>query len=318
MNILDSLRFVQGAVASKDFIPAMTHFSITKSRVTSYNGRIALCSPIAFDFECNPKAIPLIKAIMACEDQIKLSMTTAGKLSIKSGKFRGNIDCIDDASLLQIVPSGIEYALNFEKLISGFGKVAKFIGSDASRPWSNGILMRGQSVFATNNVCLAECWVGDNLPTLNIPQQAISELLRMKEVPVMLKVSETAATFVYSDDRWLRTQLFSTEWPDLSRILNVESSPVSYDDSFAEALEKLKPFLHEDGRIHIAPGVISTRADTEEGVSIEFDIQASGIYNYNMLILLKDSMTSCDFSAYPKPCAFFGEGLRGAIVGMKV
>ena len=316
MTILDSLRFVQGAVATKDFIPVMTHFSINKLRIASYNGRIALSSPIEFDIDCNPKAFPLIKAIGACEDQIKLSMTTAGKLAIKSGRFKANIDCIEDASLLGVVPEGMEYNFEFSKLIEGFEKIAKFIGTDASRPWSNGILLHGQSIYATNNVCLVECWIGENLPTINIPQQAITEILRIKLIPINLRVSDTSASFIYSDDCWLRTQLLGANWPDIQRIINVDSSPIPIAPEFLKSVVKLKPFLSEDKQIHITPGLISTHENSQEGTSIEFDIQFSGIYNFDMLALLDNTMVSADFTTFPKPALFFGDNLRGAIVGV--
>jgi len=44
--MLKELRFVQGAVAKKDFVPAMTHFRIEKGTVRSFNGNLAICSPL--------------------------------------------------------------------------------------------------------------------------------------------------------------------------------------------------------------------------------------------------------------------------------
>ena len=54
--MLKELKFVQGAVSSKDFIPALTHFRIENGTVRSFNGLLALCSPIALDIDCTPKA----------------------------------------------------------------------------------------------------------------------------------------------------------------------------------------------------------------------------------------------------------------------
>jgi len=36
-----------------------------------------------------------------------------------------------------------------------------------------------------------------------------------------------------------------------------------------------------------------------------------------MLNLLNGNANSIDWSAYPSPCMFFGDRLRGAIVGMR-
>lgn len=47
--MLKDLKFVQGAVAKKDLLPAMTHFRIENGHVRSFNGQMAISSPVAFD-----------------------------------------------------------------------------------------------------------------------------------------------------------------------------------------------------------------------------------------------------------------------------
>ena len=66
--MLEVLKFVKGAVGKKDYVPALTHFQIADGRITGFNGKISLSSPIALDLECCPKAIPFVKAIEACTD----------------------------------------------------------------------------------------------------------------------------------------------------------------------------------------------------------------------------------------------------------
>ena len=80
--MIDALRFVQGAVARKDFVPEMTHFHIKEGGVMTYNGALTLYSPIELNFDVSPKADQMVKAIAACQDQtITLHMTPAKKLS---------------------------------------------------------------------------------------------------------------------------------------------------------------------------------------------------------------------------------------------
>ena len=56
--MLAALKFVQGAVARRDFVPALTHFYIADGFVKGYNGRIAICAPIDVDLVATPKAAP--------------------------------------------------------------------------------------------------------------------------------------------------------------------------------------------------------------------------------------------------------------------
>lgn len=317
--MLKELKFVQGAVAKKDFLPAMTHFVIEEGRVRAYNGMIALSSPLPFDIDCKPKAEPLVKAINNCNETVTLSMTPAGKLRIQSGKFRAFVDCINEETA-HVMPEGQEVQLDGEAMLEALKAIHPFIGDDASRPWTNGVLLRGQSAFATNNVILVEYWVGAQFPfTVNVPRQAIREMLRINEPPTHAQVTDKSITFHYSDGRWVRAQLYESEWPDMAKVLDRECQAVTVDQRIFEALTTIKPFADKMGRVFISDGTLSTSQDANvEGASYEIPgLPFAGIYNIEMLNLLKGIATHADFTTYPQPCLFYGQKLRGAIIGMR-
>jgi len=315
--MFDSLRFVQGAVAKKDFVPALTHFRIQEGCIRGFNGMMALCCPIDVNLDCSPKAIPFIKAIQTCKETVQLHLTPTGRLSVKSGKFKALIDCIE-ADFPDIFPEGEVMPLNGE-LLKALKALTPFIAEDASRPWARGILLRGQSAFATNNIVLIERWLGYSFPVeLNIPRSAILEMLRIGEEPESLQICESSVTFHYSGRRWLRTQTYSTQWPDLSRILDRPASPIDIPAGLWEAVADLTPFTDELGRIFLRPGTITTGHGEGAGAVIEVpDIHAEGCFNFQQLMLLKDVATKIDLSGYPGACAFIGDKLRGAIVGIR-
>ena len=182
--MLAELKFVQGAVAKKDFLPALTHFRIEDGRVRSFNGTLALSTPIQFDINCTPKAEPFIKAIQNCKETVTMTMTPAGRLGIKSGSFKAFIECVEEENY-HAEPEGEEFDIDGEALLKALQAVAPFIGDDASRPWSNGVLLKGQSAYATNNVMLVEYWTGTTFPIVcNVPKVAIREMLRIGEAPL--------------------------------------------------------------------------------------------------------------------------------------
>ena len=317
--MLKSLKFVQGSVAKKDFVPSLSHFRIENGTVRGYNGMLALCSPIPFDITCAPKAEPLVKAISNCVETVQLAMTQAGRLSIRSGKFKAFVDCVD-GDTPHVQPEGEHVVIEGAALLQAFKTVAPFIGDDASRPWSNGVLLLGQSAFATNNITLVEYWTGITVPRpLNIPRAAVREMLRINEVPESAQLTDVSITFHYSGGRWLRTQLFETQWPDLFKVLNKESNPQPVDARLFEALTNLKPFTDKMGRILFrGAGKIATHDDETEGAGYELEgFDHTGVYQIDMLNLLNGTCKSIDWSAYPSPCMFFGDRLRGAIIGMR-
>jgi len=340
--MLKELKFVMGAVAKKDFLPAMTHFAIEGGTVRSYNGCVALSAPIAFDIDCKPKADKLVHAIAQCPELVvpTLSMTKAGRLSISAGAFKAFVECVTEETP-HVLPDGDIVRLDMEVeeqcdeagnpcappltlggvLLNALRVLSPFIGDDASRQWSNGVLFRGQSAFATNNVLLMEYWIGAQMPiTVNVPRIAIREMLRINEAPTHAQVTPTSLTFHYKDKRWIRTQLLDLGWPDLEPLLAKDSKPVAITDDLFVGLEKIEPFADKMGRVFITDGVLSTIPDikVDEGAYFELpNFPFNGIYQIQMLMLLRGVAQQADLSMYPSPCIFYGERLRGAIVGMK-
>lgn len=323
--MLEQLRFVQGAVAKKDFLPAMTHFAIEDGTVRAYNGSLALCSPIPLDISCKPKAVPFVQAIAKCPEGSTpvLTLTPTGRLSVRAGNFRALVECVNDEETPHVLPEGEHMEFDGESMLTALKAVNPFIGDDASRQWTNGVLMRGESLYATNNVVILQYWTGKTIPVaVNIPRAAVRELLRVNKPPTHAQVTPTSMTFHYETGRWIRTQLLSLEWPDIDKLLGAEHNATPVDPRIFEGLDTIAPFADKMGRVFIGNGKLSTApAEAEESAHGEFEIPElamEGIYQIDMLSLLKDVAQFADFTTYPKPSLFFGDKVRGAIVGMRM
>lgn len=319
--MINDLKFVKGAVARKDFVPELTHFKISEGRIYGYNGRMALSSPIDLDLEVYPKADKFVKAIESCnEDTTKMTVTAAGRLSIRSGKFKALVSCVEGDSFPVFAPEG-EMVDVPETFMAALNKLAPVIGDDASRPWSNGVLLRGDCAFATNNVALAQYWIGTHFPyELNIPGKTIRELLRIKLQITGVQIGSDSVTFHFEGDRWLRSQLKDNSWPDMDRVLGGEHEPKPIPEGFYEALESLKPFVDKSNRIYFHSGGIGTLplGQDDEGAHVQVPgLPEEGSFNLVMLQSIQGLCETIDFDCYPKPCIFYGENVRGAIVGMR-
>lgn len=316
--LVEALRFVQGAVAKKDFVAALTHFRIKDRTIVGSNGSMTLCSPIDLDLDVMPKASQFAKAIQTCQETISLHMTAAGRMAIKSGGFKALVDCIADG-FPESVPEG-EHVLLPDGILKALKCLHPFIAEDASRPWARGILLRGKSAFATNNVVLMEYWLNAPFPVeINIPRSAVMEILRIGVEPISLQISENSVTFHYPDKQWLKTQLYSTAWPDVARVLNAPSNPQVIPAALWEALENLRPFTAKLNQVHFLKDKVSTGPeDGEAGASSEIHgLPEGAVFNLDYLLKLKGAAETIDLTSYPKPCLFFGDNLRGAIIGMR-
>ncbi len=326
--MLPELRFVGGAVAKKDFIPAHKHFSIDKGVIRAYNGHLALSSPIAFDIDCKPNAPQLIKAINNCspDHTVTISMTEGGRLRIVNGPYRAFVDCLEEETP-HVEPAGELIPVAGEALRKALETLEPFIGNDASRTWTNGILLSGGSALATCNVIVAEYWHGAELPfTVNVPRDAVREVLRVDEDPTHVQLHENSVTFRYDSGRWIRTQLWD-DWTvveHIRKLLSAEHSKVPISEGFFEGLEIVKPFVNKQNEVYFRNGGFNTSMHDEGAeASASFalpEFEYRGCYTLPMLKLLQGAADFVDWSTYPNPCIFHGAGgmLRGAIIGRRM
>lgn len=316
--MLKSLKFVQGAITKKNLMPALTHFRIKDGHVMGSNGMITLSSPIALDLDVSPKAAPFIKAIQTCKTTVQMSLTPANKLAIRSGGFKAFIDC-NEEPYPEIIPDGENVPVP-EGFLDSLKNLERFIAEDDSRRWARGILFRGESAFATNNVILAQFWLGAKFPCdICIPDPAVQELIRLGEEPISVQISEKALTFHFEGDRWLRAQAYDTAWPPVEELLDKcqLESVATIDADFFTKVAELTPFTDELNRLYFKDGRLMTQPTEDAGASMECSIAQVGIFNAKQLRLLEGVITNVDFTQYPKPCPFFGDNVRGLIVGIK-
>lgn len=318
--MLAQLKFVQGAVARKDLLPAMTHFRIERGTVRSYNGVLAISSPIPLDIECCPRADAMVRAIASCQEATTITVTAGGRLSVRSGKFRAVIDTIQGETP-HVEPAGDLIQFDGATLLEAFKVLEPFIGTDASRPFTNGVLLDAGSAYATNNTCLVQYWIGGAFPLrVNVPRAAIKEVLRVGEPPTHGQVTPDSITFHYTDGRWIRSQLLNTEWPldIIAKLLDQPNSPQPLPEDFFIGVNTIKGMVDGASRVYMVDGALRTHTDPEEGAAYELDLPAEGLYNLQMLSLLESVVNSIDLSRYPEPALFFGDNLRGAIIGMRM
>lgn len=322
--MLDALRFVASAVAKKDYVPELTHFKIKEERITGFNGIIGLSSDIDVNLDVCPQAAKLIAAVRACPETISLNMTPAGKLAVRSGKFKSFVDCLPEEPVAFVEPEGEDVSIG-ESFLPGLKRLAPLMGVDASRPWAMGIRLSGQSMFATNNTMFAEYWAGDAFPIdVVIPAVAIEELLRIGENPTRVQMTDRSISFWFGEKRWMRSSLVEASlWPNdkMKQLLDeLRGEVTQFTDGFFDAVNKLKPFIEEAGTVFVSPGMVATSRHDGEGTSIELttgvpDMQA---YHHKNLLLLGEVATGCGWQNYPRPCLFIGDRLRGAIVGQRI
>lgn len=318
--MIEALKFVQGSIDKKGIVEELLHYRIVDGFVRGYNGRVSLCSPIETDLDITPKGLPFMKALAASTGTIALSVTAANRVAVKSGAFRAYIPQTENP-FPTVEPEGELFPVPDLDLVGILKTLLPFTAEDASRPWAAGILFFENHAYATNNILLVEHDLGVSFPGfINIPKQTAREMVRLRENPTHIQLSDTSITFHYEGDRWLRSNAISCAWP------NVQAMLASYDWSdlpvvpaeFFNVLNTLRPFMDDMSRVFIETGRLSTDAVDTEGASVDIDMfDTTGCFNIEQLLRLDGCVTNLDLSLYPKPCPFLGDSMRGIVIGLR-
>jgi DNA polymerase III sliding clamp (beta) subunit (PCNA family) len=314
--MLDTLRFIQGAVSTKDIVPVLSHYYLKDGIALSSNGKMSLCAPMPDAPNCCPKATEFYKAIQRCDEAPVLAVTPTGRISVKSGKFRALIDAESTDNFPTEAPEGVRYELS-APLLPTIARLMPYVSEDTSRAWSVGMHFAGGKIFATNNVIVAE--MDCPFPTEHavvIPYYALREMLRIGEEPIAVQVADNSMSLHYAGGRWLKTRLLDGGWPDIAALLDgLGASSTPLPDGLQTALDKLEPFVGINGAIFFHDGVVSTAR--EDGCSYELGADLSACYNLRMLQSILDAETA-DLQRHPAPAPFGKQGMRGAIIGMRL
>lgn len=241
--MLEELERVKGAVSSKDLLPVLTHFHIYDGRIQGGNGFVTIDAPCSLRWNVTVPADRLIAALSACKVEPVLSVSPT-RLSVKAGAFSAWVPLLpQDEYPRGEATSGVTHTCS--SLRETIKKCYDFIGTDASRPWGRALLLRDGFAWATMNTALIR--VPQPWPCeVEVPVFALDELLRMPDDPDGFAADENSITFFYKDGAWLRSQLFSSHWPDVSglaRLMDVECEPLPA--GLAEAVSHLLPFVRD-------------------------------------------------------------------------
>jgi hypothetical protein len=106
----------------------------------------------------------------------------------------------------------------------------------------------------------------------------------------------------------------------LTKIFNKPNNQKAIPETLFKELDKLSGFVNKAGAVHFKTNYITTSEleDDESGAVVSVPGTPEGqIFNIEMLKLLGGVAKTIDFDGYPGPCLFFGDRLRGAIMGMR-
>ena len=318
--MLETLKFVKAAISKDENQPILRCFKIRNLTVSASNGALTIQAPIAIDLNCAPLAEQFYRALSVCDSTPSLHLD-AGKLIVKSGKFKSAISCMDDATFPDVHPSGPILPIK-SPILPILKALLPFVSTDETRPWACGILFSNNSAYATNNAAIVEHWIPVSFPAIcNIPLEAIKELVRLNIEPLSIQPEAQRVTFHLPDQAWISCLLSVRQWPvGIFQVLAdtaEHSGPWMAGESlerFREDVAKLSGFGESRfPRLRFRSGHVATISDKGAESTVETaESPGSGVFLQSQLECLK-GVEKIGWNAYPKPVPFFGKNFRGVL-----
>lgn len=324
--MIDLLKTVLGAVATKDIVPVLNNFCLYKSlfnkesRIQGSNGILYIDA--AFPHPISEITVPankFIKAIEACDGMPDFSITEAGRLSIKRGRFRAYLPTLPSADYPVASQEGTLVSIT-PSFVDTLRTVKPFISEDASRVWSMSLLLSSDGyIYATNNIIIVrKKFELDFDGEIVLPVDAINRILDIDQTPTACYVSEMSFTLEYGPDMWMRTQLITERWPTVRALFADFKVDVPVPPDLKKAVDRVRHFCANEKFPVIKLGTAVSTDGEVDGASMDgFDLPESS-FHADQLIKVLSVATHIDFSSFPKPCFFKGaNGLEGMIVGIR-
>lgn len=321
MKILDAIRFVRGAVPTRDHYPQLKHVLIKDKTIRAFNGTIAIQAPINTKLTAAPQADAFAKAVAAADDKTRLQISKIkGNIVLKMAGRKITVPCIDTDEYPDIPMDGERFTFDGE-LLPALRDVAPFIAKPPCKPYAQGVMLVKSWAVAGHMTTVIARKMTAQFPTfLNLPDTMVKELLRIGEEPQDYLISPHCIVACYENGGFVYSKTIDMGWPNVFNIIDVNNSikPDVDPSLLLSQLKQLKPFS-ENNMVQIHKGKITTTSANK--VQAEFECKGlvgAGFFNIDDLMRVAAVSDGFTLAAYPERCAFSrGDDVRGVLLGYK-
>lgn len=316
-KLLQAIDFLS-TIQKDEGAPYETHILLQNQCVVGYNDTLSAGAFVDEAVLAAPHTTTLLKALVKCGQDYQSLTIDGQKITLKAGKFKASIPCIDP-TLIQFRSPDNPCAVIDDRLKEALKCI------DVIKPEPNAqeihllsFLLNGQSLVGTDGRILIEYWHGIDLPTLTIPKAVIAPILKNNKKLTQFGFSNNSVTFFFEDNSWIKSQLYAKQYPieRMGDIINRPSNPSPVPADFYKALSAVAPFSPE-GRVFFKQGLLCSHSVREIGATYDVPGLPEGpVFSAKYLALAKDYIEQIDFMVDGgKMAYFFGKQCRGVIAG---
>lgn len=323
MRMQDALKWIKGAIASRDIVTDKTFYKLSESEIRATNGRLTAGHPCETGVDFLVPGEEFEKLLDRLSDDITIKPVENG-IRLRSGVLSGTIKTLPleqwsypsvEEADWQAIPHGLVAALT---------ALRPFISDNAMQKWATCVALEQGWAYATNNVALA----GTPLPGANmmalLPVWAVDFVLSRAAGLCEWAWSENYVAFKWENEAWMRSVLVVGQFPERAAALvrDARNMPTStiISEEFREAFVKVAE-MAEDTILLYKDRIISQYKQAEIVANIDCvtppDSECS-IWGAAFLLPAIKAADEWSPDQWPKPAPFKGKTLAGYVIGRRV
>ena len=322
MSIIDSVKFLKGAISRGPVAGLMGCYFISQGSIYAHNEWMQAGAPFegTGDDDCNVPSAELEAALGRMTKGTPAIDTQGTDIVIKCGRLKATIQKADGTAPDMAEVDG-EWLEVPEGLFQALRAALPFVGDQG---WTSAARLLNGRVTAINNRAGIDVAVPDLAvvePTM-ISAATIEFLLGADDAPVAYISNSTNIVFQWGDGRWARFQLSSIAFPEsVDKILQGAQgeTPIEIEDDWRTAYEDVAALA--DGDIVIHPGGLE---GSKGAGRVLVEIPCQGLekqsrWSAKVLEPMLKVATHWNPNLYPQASPFTdGKAVRGLVMGIKI
>lgn len=315
-GLLEAIKFI--SIAQKKAGPVGLQFChIAHNWAAASDGILTVANKIEEELSACPNTMQLIDALSKVSEEVSITQLNLNCLAVSSGAFRGLIPCVSFEEV-PIYPPDPKIAIIDDKIKFALSSVAMLATENAHNAAYGAILLQAKTAVATNGSAILECWHGIDLPPgIMLPKIAAVAVSKSPKALTGFGFSQSSATFYFEDDSFIKTQLYAERFPNYLSLLEQDGlNPWPIPDEFYKAIRTIEPFS-EGGNVYFEEGFIYSNIEKDQASTYKIEgLPEKTGFNAKQLLLVEHAFKSVHFMTEPPAAFFFGENIRGLLMGL--
>lgn len=325
-RLVEALAFV--GVASRDTGegPWQTHCQFQPGQVVAFDGLVSAGHPVTGELACCPHTEKLKAAISKVGASLSLTLLESGNLSVKGDKLRALVPTLGFETMPPVEPDPVVAPLN-DSMKAALACVGTLVKEGEDEMLKAALLISGGTAQSTNRQVALQYWHGiDFPPGVVVPklfaQAVCRQILPLTGFGVSWRQNlETGAwqpksvTFHFENGAWIKTLCYADPYPDFASFMDVQSYPVEAPAGLFEAVETVKA-VTENNRVYFEGDRVQSHESDQVGAQYDVPGLVGGkCFDPALLMKAAPFVKTYDITTYPDRMLFFGDNVRGVVMG---